>query len=133
MQDTVCSYLPTKRENQMRFRNSLQTIAVLCTIVLSGPSTAAGLNMLGFDDMSCAAWTKSKDDPDLRASYIVWVRGFLTGHNYAAPNQQVSTISSGTVEIKLDQFCRRNAGGLFSDAAMRMSDELSGRNQPIRK
>lgn len=133
MQVTVCSYLPTKRENQMRFRNSLQTIAVLCTIALSGPSTAAGLNVLGFDDMSCAAWTKSKDDPDLRASYIVWVRGFLTGHNYAAPSQQVSTISSGTVEMKVEQYCKRTPGGLFSDAAMRLSDELSGRNQPIRK
>jgi len=117
----------------MRFRNPLSTIAVLCAIVLSGPSTAAGLNVLGFDDMSCAAWTKSKDEPDLRTSYIVWVRGFLSGHNYAVPSQQVSTISSGTVEMKVEQYCKRTPGGLFSDAAMRLSDELSGRNQPIRK
>ena len=117
----------------MRFRNPLPTIAVLCTIVLSGPSTAAGLNVLGFDDMSCAAWSKSKDDPDLRSAYIVWVRGFLTGHNYALPNQQLSSISKGTVEMKLNQYCSRNPTGQISDAAMRMSDELSGRNQPIKK
>ena len=117
----------------MRFRRLLQTMAVLGAIFLGGPSIAAGLNVLGFDDMGCAAWIKSKDDPDLRASQIVWVRGFLTGHNYAAPNQQVSTISSGTVEMKVEQYCKRTPGGLFSDAAMRLSDELSGRNQPIRK
>ncbi len=117
----------------MRFRNPFPTIAVLCAILLTGPSTAAGLNVLGIDDMSCSAWTKSKDDPDLRASYIVWVRGFLTGHNYALPGQQVSTISSGTVEMKMNQYCSRNPGGLFSDGAPRMSDELSGRNQPVRK
>lgn len=117
----------------MRFGNTLPAIAVLFAVVLSGPSTAAGLNMLGFDDMGCAAWIKSKDDPDLRASYIVWVRGFLTGHNYALPSQQVSAISSGTVEMKVEQFCKLNPKAAFSDAAMRLSDELSGRNQPIRK
>ncbi len=117
----------------MRFRDSLQTVLVVCAISFSGPSVSAGLNVLGLDDMSCVAWTKSKADPELRASYIGWGRGFLTGHNYASPSQQVASVSSGTVELKLDQYCRQNAGGLLSDAAMRMSDEMSGRNQAIRK
>jgi len=94
---------------------------------------AAPLNLLGFDDMSCVAWTKSKEDPDRRAAYIVWVRGFLTGHNYALPNQQLSSISSGTVEVQINRYCSRNPSGQFSDGAMRLSDEFSGRNQPIRK
>ncbi|UCV18095.1 hypothetical protein KI610_14925 [Ferribacterium limneticum] len=96
-------------------------------------ASAASLNLLGFDDMSCAAWSKSKDDPDQRAAYVVWVRGFLTGHNYALPNQQVSSFSSSTLELKLNQYCSRSPTGMISDAAMRMSDELSGRNQPIKK
>ena len=96
-------------------------------------ATAAPLNILGFDDMSCVAWSKSKDDPDQRAAYVVWVRGFFSGHNYALPNQQVSSFSSGTVELKLNQYCSRNPGGQLGDAAMRLSDELSGRNQPVRK
>ena len=108
-------------------------MTVLCTALASGPSPAAGLNMLGFDDMSCATWIKSKDDPDLRGAYIVWVRGFLTGHNYALPGQQVAAISSGTVEVKINQYCSRTPSGSFSEAAMRLSDEFSGRNQPIRK
>ena len=94
---------------------------------------AAPLNILGFDDMSCTAWSKSKADADQRAAYVVWVRGFFSGHNYALPNQQVSSFSSGTVELKLNQYCSRNPAGQLSDAAMRLSDELSGRNQPIRK
>ena len=94
---------------------------------------AAPLNLLGFDDMSCAAWNKSKDDADQRAAYILWIRGFLTGHNYALPNQQVSSISGGTVEIQINRYCSRNPAGQFSDGAMRLSDEFSGRNQPIKK
>jgi hypothetical protein len=117
----------------MRFNKLFSGMAVLCGVLLTTPSLAAGLNVLGFDDMSCAAWSKSKDDPELRNSYIVWVRGFLTGHNYALPGQQVATISSGTVEVKLNQYCSRNPAGLFSDGALRLSDEFSGRNQPVRK
>ncbi|NTV70387.1 MAG: hypothetical protein HGA71_09595 [Azonexaceae bacterium] len=101
--------------------------------LMMASASAAPLNLLGFDDMSCAAWSKSKDDPDQRAAYVVWVRGFLTGHNYALPNQQVASFSSGSLELKLNQYCSRNPTGLISDAAMRMSDELSGRNQPVRK
>ncbi|MDP2882914.1 MAG: hypothetical protein Q8N89_15205 [Azonexus sp.] len=101
--------------------------------LMMASTSAASLNLLGFDDMSCAAWSKSKDDPDRRAAYVVWIRGFLTGHNYALPNQQVSSFSSGTLELKLNQYCSRNPTGQISDAAMRMSDELSGRNQPIRR
>ncbi|MBS1143422.1 MAG: hypothetical protein H6R14_828 [Proteobacteria bacterium] len=101
--------------------------------LMFGGAVAAPTNLLGFDDMSCTAWAKSKDDPDQRAAYVVWVRGFLSGHNYALPNQQVSSFSSSTLELKLNQYCSRNPTGQISDAAMRLSDELSGRNQPIRK
>ena len=117
----------------MRLSKFFHAMLILGAALASNPSPAAGLNVLGFDDMSCTTWIKSKDDPDLRNAYIVWVRGFLTGHNYALPNQQVATISSGTVEVKINQYCARTPSGSFSDAAMRMSDEFSGRNQPIRK
>ena len=117
----------------------MNTRSLSCLILLASASLmnagvhAAPLNLLGFDDMSCAAWNKAKDDPELRAAHIVWVRGFLTGHNYALPNQQVSSISSGTVEVQLNRYCSRNPAGQFSDAAMRLSDEFSGRNQPVKK
>ena len=101
--------------------------------LLAGHAAAASVNVLGFDDLSCAAWTRSKDDPEQRGAYVVWIRGILTGHNYALPGQQVSTISSGTIELNISEYCSRNPNGLFSDAAFRLSDQFSGRNQPVRK
>ena len=53
-------------------------LLALCAGLPAAGTLAAPLNILGFDDMSCAAWNASKGDPDLRASYVVWVRGFLT-------------------------------------------------------
>ena len=61
---------------------TLRLSSLLCAGFLAGTTAAAPLNILGFDDMSCAAWNASKGDPDLRASYVIWIRGVLTGHNY---------------------------------------------------
>lgn len=117
----------------MRLRTVLPLVLVLHCAVANSAPPASGVNVLGFDDMSCAAWNKSKDDPDSRQSYIVWARGVLTGHNYALQSQQVSAVSSGTVELNINQYCRENPTGTFSDAVFRMSDKFSGRNQVIRK
>lgn len=106
---------------------------IVIAALLVGTAQAAPQNILGFDDMSCAAWNKSKDDVEQRATYVGWIRGFLSGHNYALPNQQVSTISSATIENHIGRYCSATPNGAFSDAAMRLSDQFSGRNQPIRK
>ncbi|PKO90025.1 MAG: hypothetical protein CVU18_02095 [Betaproteobacteria bacterium HGW-Betaproteobacteria-12] len=106
---------------------------VAAAFIHLGTVPAVAQNILGFDDMSCAAWSQSKADPDQRAAYVVWLRGFLSGHNYALPKQQVSTISSGTIENHINRYCTTTPNGSFSDGAMRLSDQFSGRNQPIRK
>ncbi len=98
-----------------------------------GMAPAVAQNLLGFDDMSCVAWGAAKDDPDLRAAQVAWIRGFLSGHNYALPKQQVSVISSGTIENYINRYCASNPKGSFGEGAMRLSDQFSGRNQPIRK
>ena len=103
-------------------------------ISLTGPNLfAAQVKAVGFDDMSCRAWAKSKDDVDQRKIYLAWIRGVLTGHNYANQGQQVSAISSGTVENFIDRYCVERPLGEFSDAALRMSDKFSGRNEAITK
>jgi hypothetical protein len=94
---------------------------------------AAQTRMLGFDDNSCQAWIGSKDDAEKRSEYISWVRGFLSGHNYANQKQQVSDISRGTQEMFIERFCRDNPNGQFTDAAYRMSDQYSGRGKAITK
>jgi hypothetical protein len=116
----------------MRKVSQLPMIAV-CAGLLAGGVQAAPLNILGFDDMSCTAWSASRDDIDQRQGYVVWIRGLLTGHNYGQQSQQVSSISSATIENFVNRYCTQHPRGQFSDAAFRLSDEFSGRNQPIRK
>ena len=108
-------------------------IVALGFVLFAGVAQAAPLNILGVDDLSCAGWSKSKENPDQRNLYVVWMRGVLTGHNYAMQSQQVSRISSGTIESYVNGYCARNPNGLISDAVFRLSDDFSGRNQPIRK
>ncbi|WP_291995063.1 hypothetical protein [Candidatus Accumulibacter sp. ACC003] len=91
------------------------------------------IKILGLDDMSCSAWSESKNDAEQRALYVAWVRGVITGHNYANRSQQVSEISSGTVEKHVTRYCNYNPRSDISDAAFRLSDQFSGRNAAITK
>lgn len=110
------------------------TLAAIGFATFSLPTAAQiQLKILGFDDMSCQAWTQSKDTPDQRALYLSWMRGLLTGHNYARPSQQVSTISSGTIDQYVSRYCRERPQGRFDEAVFRLSDQFSGRNSPITK
>ena len=110
---------------------ALRRFILFSTLIVSAAAFAAPLKVLGYDDMSCRAWIKSKDDPEQRKAYVAWIRGVLTGHNYANPSQQVSAMSSATVENFVDRYCVEKPQGDFGDAALRMSDRFSGRNAPI--
>ncbi|MFZ4536243.1 hypothetical protein [Propionivibrio sp.] len=105
----------------------------LVAILIATGTVAAPVKTVGFDDMSCRAWVKSKDDAEQRRIYLAWIRGVLSGHNYANQSQQVSAVSSGTVENFVDRYCVEKPLGDFSDAALRMSDKFSGRNEAIIK
>jgi hypothetical protein len=94
-------------------------------------ASAAPVKLLGFDDMSCHAWVKSKEDAEQRKLYVAWMRGLLSGHNYANQSHQISAISSGTVEQYVNRYCSEKPLSEFSDAALRLSDQFSGRNAPI--
>ena len=108
----------------------LSLLSLFATLIATG-AAAAPVKNVGFDDMSCRAWVNSKDDAEQRKVYLAWIRGVLTGHNYARQSQQVSAISSGTVENYVDRYCVEKPLGEFSDAALRMSDKFSGRNEAI--
>jgi hypothetical protein len=108
--------------------------ALVLTLLFASTATSQQqLKVLGFDDMSCQAWSQSKADKDQRTLYLSWLRGLLTGHNYGRPAQQVSTISSGTIEQYVNRYCNDNPQGRFDDAGLRLSDQFSGRNAPITK
>ena len=118
------------------FNPTARSIPVVLTILflMTGNVFAAPqLKVLGFADNSCEAWFASSDDADLRKTYVAWARGFLTGHNYANQKQQVTDVSSSTVETYIERFCKSKPKSLFNDAVFRMSDEYSGRAAPILK
>ena len=113
--------------------NRMLSCSLLFAVLVATSAIAAPIKTVGFDDMSCRAWVKSKDDGEQRKIYLAWIRGVLTGHNYANQSQQVSSISTGTVENFIDRYCVEKPTGEFSEAALRMSDKFSGRNVPISK
>ena len=110
----------------------LPRVFLLATLIATS-AVAAPLKIVGFDDMSCRAWVESKDDRDERKVLVAWIRGVLTGHNYANQRQQVSDVSSGTVENFVDRYCASDPKGDYKDAALRLTDRFSGRNDPITK
>ena len=112
---------------------SRKVLLLMFAALIASGAVAAPVKTVGFDDMSCRAWVKSKDDGEQRKIYLAWIRGVLTGHNYANQSQQVSSVSTGTVENFVDRYCVEKPLGEFSDAALRMSDKFSGRNEPISK
>lgn len=107
------------------------SLLIAAMLLPAGSVLAAPVKVLGLDDMSCAEWAKVSSDAELSQPYVQWVRGFLTGHNYANQAQQVSIVSKGTVAAYLDRYCTTNRSGNIADAAMRMSDQYSGRNAAI--
>ena len=110
-----------------------RTALLLTAISATDAGAAAPLKIVGFEDMSCRSWSESKNDAEQRALYVSWVRGVLTGHNYANQSQQISAISAATVEQYVNRYCTEKPLGQFSDAAFRMSDQFSGRNSAITK
>jgi hypothetical protein len=117
-----------------QMRNSTLFACLLLPAALFSVShtSAATVRLLGLDEMSCAAWKKT-NDPELREPYIQWVRGFLSGHNYANQSKQVAEVSSATVAMFVDRYCAEHSGSTVAEAAMRMSDQYSGRNAPINR
>lgn len=107
--------------------------AIVVAAFASGEASANQVKLLAFDDMSCAAWVRTKSVPDEREPFVQWVRGFLSGHNYASQSRQVSVVSAGTIAAFVDRYCAEKSAGTIAEAAMRMSDQYSGRNAPITK
>ena len=116
----------------MRHKKLFAGLLLPAALSSTSELTAASLRLLGLDDMSCAVWKKTSD-PELREPYIQWVRGFLSGHNYANQSNQVTEVSHATVAMFVDRYCAEHSASTVAEAAMRMSDQYSGRNSPINR
>lgn len=117
----------------MVYKKHIKFLVILLATFSLSYAQAEPLKTLGFDDMSCQAWKQSKGDADQRGLYVAWIRGLLTGHNYARQSQQVSTISSGTIEQWITRYCTDHPQSSIDEAALRLSDQFSGRNAAITK
>ncbi|MGH8619202.1 MAG: hypothetical protein ACREUW_16035 [Burkholderiales bacterium] len=90
-------------------------------------SSKQQINMFAFEDSSCKKWTESRNDAYKRAFYEVWLRGFMSGHNYANPRQQVPTGGMPRDEGLhrfLDDYCKLNPGDSVFDAAIWLANDL---------
>src|SRR5581483_7447880 len=74
----------------------------------------------GFDKMSCEDWLGSEGHVDVREQYIAWVRGVVTGYNYANPGDQVSEGRMPTdfgLAIFVDNYCHSRRATSVAGAA----------------
>ena len=87
-----------------------------------------------FDDVSCAAWTRSAGDKLARAQYSIWFRGFVSGYNFGNPGNQVllgKLPDPAGVAAYIDRFCRDNPNVSFVGAAIPLVRELRQVPAPI--
>jgi hypothetical protein len=92
------------------------------------PSYSQGVAVHGFDDMSCGAWAKSAHQHEVvRAQYIYWIRGFVSGYNFGVPTKQVDLgqmPNNETVALYVDKYCREKPLNPFVGAVFDLVKEL---------
>ena len=109
----------------------MRMIRIMLAVLALAPAFAAAqqqqINILVFEDSSCAAWSKSANNKLIRAHYESWIRGFVSGHNYANPSRQVPTgkVPGGEqLYAYLDQYCLDNPNSSFVGGAIRLVEQF---------
>lgn len=112
-------------------RKPLLSIGVFFLLTTPHPSFSDSsnrpFNVIGFNDMSCGAWTSSagKNDRDV---YLFWIRGFVSGFNYAHPRKEISfqdMPNQETLALYVDKYCREKPLSPFIGASVELTKELS--------
>ena len=116
---------------QMRMIRIMLAALALVPVIASAQSQQ--INILVFPDSSCAAWSKSADNKLIRAHFESWIRGFVSGHNYANPARQVQTgkIPGGEQLYEyLDRYCVENPNSSFVGGAIRLVEQFRESTPP---
>ena len=112
----------------------MKSIATIAALLLAAAAATAAepappINIIfSADNASCAAWAKSAGNKLIRQQYEMWARGFVSGHNYANPAQQVKvgTFPGGDDLYKyFDQYCRDNPQQSFVAGAIQLVEQLA--------
>ncbi len=110
--------------------------AALCLVNFSmaAAQDVPDIAIFSFEDISCAAWTRSRGDEFLRAQYGTWFRGFASGYNFGNPANQVhlgAMPDPAAVERYVDKFCRDNPLLSFVAAAVPLVQEIREFRVPV--
>ena len=106
----------------------MKSILLIAVAVLSiGGEPQAPIAVMGFEQDSCDAWMESIDNEGDRAQYRYWIRGFVSGHNFANREHQVGLQrmpDNVILTSYIDKFCTENPRLPFTSAAFRLVQEL---------
>ena len=94
---------------------------LLMALSVAGASAQTTL-VMGEGQVSCGTYLQDRRNAKTTQDYVyaTWVRGFLSGFNFATQGKQVSGgTEPATILAYLDKYCRDNplhflAGGAFS-------------------
>ena len=106
-----------------RAKSVFVAVVALC---LSSATNSQAIYSYTFDDGSCGAWVKSDGNIPVRLQYYSWFRGFVSGHNYANPKNQVALqhLSDETLQLYINKFCQENPLEPFTFAALHLVKEF---------
>jgi hypothetical protein len=129
------NFIGHSKTNEVTMRTILRA---LCAFLVVGTASVLAqgkpVNILGYEDSSCGAWAQSADVKWARAQYLSWFRGFVSGHNFANPDNQAHLErmpNEQTLYLYIDKYCRDNPLNPFVSAAFTLVEEL--RERPASK
>ena len=113
----------------------MRAVVVLVALAAIGmqASPSPPMAIFSFQDTSCGAWVKSGTDESARAQYISWFRGFVSGHNFGNPGNQVQLErmpDPATLALYVDKYCRDNPLMPFVSASFDLVREIRERPEP---
>ncbi|MHB8149485.1 MAG: hypothetical protein ACYDIB_04930 [Desulfobulbia bacterium] len=77
----------------------------------------------GFLGESCGKWSAYTETQ--RAWYLLWLKGFFTGHNFGNQGHQIMSLPDDeSMELYFDKYCRDNPLGNLISPTLRLTEEL---------
>jgi hypothetical protein len=119
----------------------VKTVLTIAGMILAAVSAVAAdsappINIIfSGDNATCAAWIKSAGNHPVRQHYEMWVRGFVSGHNYADPARQVKVGAfpgGDDLYQYFDQYCRENPQQSFGGGAIQLVEQLAEPSRPAK-
>lgn len=80
-------------------------------------------SVYSFSETPCGVWEQTKEQPRKREIYIYWIRGFVSGFNYAHPFKALEPNKmpdNASLSLFVDKHCRDNPLGDFIAAAFEL-------------